>query len=524
MYKKLALYALDVARSLGASYADARYVETKTETVETGYQYLLGAGIDRSSGLGVRVIVNGAWGFASAAALTRDGVEKAVRMAVAIAKASAKARIRPVELVSEKAYTDSWSSPVKIDPFTVPVETKVALLLEAEKIMNKVRGVKVTGASLTFIRERKLFVSTEGSVIEQTFFRSGCGIEAHAFDEDGQHQVRSWPNSFGGQYELGGYEVIEKWKLLDNACRVGEEAVMVARAPLCPEMTTNLILGSSQLGLQIHESIGHPLECDRVFGEELNYAGGSFATPRLLGNFRYGSKIVNVVADATAKGGALGSFKYDDEGVKAQRVDLIKDGILVGYLTSRETAARLGLSRSGGMMRAASSEYTPLVRMTNVSLVPGDAGTLEDLIADTKSGILLDQNYSWSIDDQRHNFQFGCEVGWLIKNGKRKGVVRNPNYWGITSEFWNSCDAICDRSEYVTWGIPSCAKGQPCQDGSVGHGAAPARFRNVKVGVAMPGEMVSYGGSRKRGGTAHGKFTRRHYSLHNHRVCTGGKS
>lgn len=522
MYKKLALYALDVARSLGASYADARYVETKTETVETGYELLLGSGIDRSSGIGIRVLVNGAWGFASAAALTSDSVAEAARLAVAIAKASSKAINRPVELALEAAYTDSWSGPCKEDPFKVPVSDKVALLLEAEKIMAKVRGVKVTGASLTFIRTRKLFVNTEGSVIDQTFYSSGCGIEAHAFDKDGQHQIRSWPNSFGGQFELGGWEVVKKWALLDHAQRVAEEAVMVAKAPLCPEMTTNVILGASQLGLQIHESVGHPLECDRVFGEELNYAGGSFAQPWMLGNFRYGSKLVNIVADATVPG-ALGSFKYDDEGVPGQRVDLIKDGILVGYLTSRETAHELGLTRSGGMMRAASAEYTPLVRMTNVSLMPGNAGTLEDLIADTKHGILLDQNYSWSIDDQRHNFQFGCEVGWLIKNGKRAGVVRNPNYWGITSTFWNSCDAICSASEYVTWGIPSCAKGQPCQDGAVGHGAAPARFRNVKVGVAMPGEMVGVSGSRKRTRAADKLFGKKaHRCVHKHRVCGGG--
>lgn len=521
---ELVLHAIDMASSLGATYADARFVLQTSEQICTGYETLLSAGIDEMATIGVRVLVNGAFGFASAGSLRKSDVEAAVRKAIALAKASARVNRRHIELADEPVHVATWEAPYQVDPFSVSTERKVALLLAAEKIMAKVRGVKITGASMSFTRERKFFASTQGSRIHQTFLTTGCGIEATAFDDRGIHQIRSWPNSFGGQYELGGWEVIDKWDLIGNAPRVADEAVMVARAPLCPEMTTDLIIGGSQVALQIHESMGHALESDRVFGRELNYAGSSFATPDLLGNFRYGSKIVNVYADATIPG-ALGSYKYDDEGVAGQRIELIQNGILTGYLTSRQTAAELKLARSGGMMRAQSGEYTPLVRMTNVCLAPGDAGSLEDIIANTKSGILLDQNYSWSIDDLRHNFQFGCEVGWLIKNGKRAGVVRNPNYWGITSEFWRKCVAIGSQPEWTVYGIPSCAKGQPCQDGHVGHGAAPAKFRNVQVGMAIPAQESGGGGggARKRAmASRYRKFAHHHHGHAGHKQCCAG--
>lgn len=517
----LVLYALDVARSLGANYADARYVSQTSETVESCYGDLAGAGIDTTSTLGVRVLHKGAFGFASAAGLTKFQVEQAVRRAISLAKISAAANKHHIELAPEPAHVAKWVGPCLIDPFTIGTERKVALLLEAEKIMSKVRGVKITGGSLSFTREDKFFASTDGARIEQSYITTGCGIEATAFDDRGLHQTRSWPNSFGGQYEQGGWEVIEKWNLLGHAQRVAEEAVMVSRAPLCPEMTTDLIIGASQVSLQIHESIGHPLESDRVFGRELNYAGGTFATPEKLGNFRYGSKLINIHADATIPG-ALGSYGFDDEGVAGQRIPLIEGGILTGYLTSRQTAHELGLPRSGGMMRAQSGEYVPLIRMTNVNLAPGNDGTLEDIIANTKRGILMDQNYSWSIDDQRHNFQFGCEIAWLIKNGKRAGVVRNPNYWGITSEFWRKCVAVGSKSDWLVWGIPSCGKGQPAQDGHVGHGAAPAKFRDVQVGIAIPPEATGGAGGRSRKRHVHNrhrKVAHRHHGHAGRKTC-----
>jgi TldD protein len=245
---------------------------------------------------------------------------------------------------------------------------------------------------------------------------------------------------------------------------------------------TTVILEGSQLALQVHESCGHPIELDRVFGTEAAFAGTSFLTPDKLGSFMYGSELVNLTMDATIPGG-LGTFGWDDEGVPAQRAAAVEHGRFVGYLTDRESAARLGLPQSTGAARASGWNRIPLVRMTNVSLEPGDS-TLEEMIATTDDGIYMATNRSWSIDDRRLNFQFGTEMAWEIKNGKRGALLKNATYTGITPEFWRSCDAIGNRSEWVVWGTPNCGKGQPSQSMHTGHGAAPARFRNVRVGVA----------------------------------------
>jgi TldD protein len=272
-------------------------------------------------------------------------------------------------------------------------------------------------------------------------------------------------------------------RMLENAARVGEEAVQLLAAPQCPAGEKDLILGSSQLGLQIHESCGHPIELDRVLGYEANYAGTSFLTLDKLGaGFKYGSPAVNIVADAFAPGG-LGTFGFDDEGVPAQRWDIVREGTFKGYLTSRETAGAVGLERSQGTMRASGYNRIPLIRMTNVSLEPGE-GSLEELIADTKDGVFMDTNRSWSIDQRRYNFQFVCEAGWEVKDGKRVRLVKNPSYQGITPEFWGSCDRVCGLAEWVLWGVPNCGKGEPGQSMGTGHGAAPARFRKVKIGAA----------------------------------------
>ena len=312
---------------------------------------------------------------------------------------------------------------------------------------------------------------------------SGAGIGATSFAEN-EIQKRSYPNSFGGQHAGAGYELVERLQLVENARRVGEEAVALHKADKCPEGRRTIILDSSQLALQIHESIGHPIELDRVLGTEANFAGMSFLTLDQLGKLRYGSEIVNAVADARLEHGpGLGTFGFDDEGVPAQCLDIIKDGRFVGYLSSRETAPAIGLERSGGTMRAESWNRIPLIRMTNVSLLPG-TWKLADLIADTNDGIYFETNRSWSIDDRRYHFQFGTEIAWEIKGGKKTRMLKNPSYSGITTEFWNSCDAICNRAHWTLWGTPNCGKGQPMQTMGTGHGAAPARFRNVLVGVA----------------------------------------
>jgi TldD protein len=339
---------------------------------------------------------------------------------------------------------------------------------------------------MDFRRIEQLFLSSLGSEIYQLKTQTGAGYVATAFAGE-EIQRRSYPNSFGGQYQNKGYELVEELNLLDHAPRVGEEAVALLKADQCPSGERDIILDSSQLGLQIHESVGHPIELDRVLGMEANFAGMSFLTIDKLNNLKYGSDIVNVVADATpAHGPGLGTFAYDDEGVPAQCTPIIKDGQFVGYLSSRDTAASIGLNRSGGTMRAESWNRIPMIRMTNVSILPG-TWKPDDLIADTDDGIYMETNRSWSIDDRRYNFQFGTEIGWEIRGGKKVRMLKNPSYGGITTDFWNSCDAICGPEYWTLWGTPNCGKGQPMQTMGTGHGASPARFRKIKVGVAYPG-------------------------------------
>jgi TldD protein len=318
-------------------------------------------------------------------------------------------------------------------------------------------------------------------MIEQEILMSGVGCSATAIS-DKDMQVRSYPNSFGGQYQTKGWELVLETDLVAHAPRVAQEAAALLTAEVCPTGKMDVILDGSQVGLQIHESCGHPSELDRVFGSEANFAGGSFLTTDGLGKFKYGSPAVNIVADSTTPFG-LGTFGYDDEGVPAQRWDIIREGVLRGYLTSRETAQKIGEERSRGAMRADGWRNIPLIRMVNVSLLPGEWEP-EALIADTKKGIYMETNRSWSIDQLRYNFQFGTEVGWLIENGKKTKLVKNPTYQGITPEFWGSMDATCSARHWTCWGVPNCGKGQPEQTMTTGHGAAMSRFRNVNVGVA----------------------------------------
>ena len=335
---------------------------------------------------------------------------------------------------------------------------------------------------MDFHRVYQVFVSSAGSVIGQTRTTSGAGFTARSF-QGGEIQQRSHPNSFGGRHQLKGYELIGELKLLENAPCVAEEAVALHSAAQCPEGTFDLILDSSQLALQIHESIGHPIDLDRVLGSEANYAGMSFLTLDKLRTLRYGPDIVNVVCDARIEHGpGLGSFAYDDEGVPARRTAIITGGLFTGYMTSRETAAVAGEPRSNGTMRADGWQRIPLIRITNVSLLAGEQ-TLDEPF-DVEHGIYMETNRSWSIDDKRYNFQFGSEIARKIRHGKRVRMLKNPTYSGISTEFWNSCDAIAGPEHWTLWGVPNCGKGQPEQVMGTGHGASPARFRNVRIGGA----------------------------------------
>jgi len=471
--------AVQEATRLGASYADIRLVNILTETIQVKNGTVEAITSRETMGFGIRVIANGSWGFAGSSVVQEGEMRRVAGLAVQIAKASSTLKKEDVVLAPTDIERGSYTTPIKQDPFEVSLKSKLGLLLEADGILRRKEGVKISEANMRFFRTEKVFVSSEGAEIDQLIFESGGGIAATAIEGD-EMQVRSYPNSFRGNYGTAGYEFIEALDLVGNAPRVADEAVALLSAKECPSTTTTLIIGGSQLALQVHESCGHPIELDRVFGMEASYAGTSFLTPDKLNKLQYGSKIVNIYADATIPG-ALGTFGYDDEGVRAQRTPIVKEGLFVGYLTSRETAHKLGW-RSNGTARAHGWWSIPLIRMTNVNLEPGQ-WDLDDLIRDTHEGILVDTNKSWSIDDKRLNFHFGCEIGWEIKNGQLGDIVKNPAYTGITPEFWNSCDAICNRKYWNVWGTPNCGKGEPGQIAHVAHGTAPARFRNVKVGV-----------------------------------------
>jgi TldD protein len=471
--------ALEAARLAGADYADARVVDSSHEEIQIATGRLEAIERSDSFGIGVRVLADGAWGFSASREVSADEAARVAKLAVGIARASAMVAGSPAVLDELQPSTGTWSGPCAIDPFDVSLEDKLALLTAADEAMREQPEVTITKAHCGIHRFRKWFGATDGAFTEQSWYECGAGIVAYAV-KDGEVVTRSYPNSHGGDWAQAGWEFVEGLDLVGNASRVGEQAAALLGAPECPSGTTDLIIDGSQVALQVHESVGHPTELDRILGEEAAFAGTSWVGVDDLGSLRYGSDIVNVTADATIEG-SLGTFGWDDEGVPGQRDYLVRDGILSGFLTSRETAAAIGRS-SNGCMRADGWNRIPLIRMTTVSLEPGE-WTFEDLIADTEKGLYIETNNSWSIDDRRLNFQFACEIGWEIENGKLTKLVKMPNYTGITPEFWGSCDAVCSRDDWKVWGLPNCGKGEPMQVAHVAHGAAPARFRGVSVGV-----------------------------------------
>ena len=471
--------ALDTATALGATYADVRVVRRLEESIHIKSTRVEGVQSGESEGFGVRVLVGNAWGFASSHDLGTAEVDRVAAAAVRIAKASATALRRPVVLDERPPAHGRYETPVAEDPFAVPLDRKIADLLEADRALNAVKGIAWTESMYAAQREWKTFAASDGSFTEQVITHIGSGLEANAIDGD-EHQRRSYPDN-GGLWGSGGYELVRAMDLAGAAQRTAEEAVELLTAPPLPAGTRTILLHPSQLYMQVHESCGHPTELDRAFGTEASYAGTSFLTPDMLDGFRYGSDLCDIVADATVPGG-LGTFGWDDEGVAAQRVHLVKEGMFTGYLTSRETAPRIG-RQSGGTMRADGWNRIPLIRMTNVNLLPKPGMSFEDIVADTDDGLLFETNRSWSIDDRRLNFQFGTEVCREVKGGKVGRLFRNGTYTGITYELWRSMDAVGDASSWRMWGTPNCGKGEPPQTGHVGHGVSGARFRNVRVGV-----------------------------------------
>jgi TldD protein len=463
-----------------ADYADARHVHSLEETIATRNGELAETDFCERDGIGVRVRVGGAWGFAATRSTTREAAEEALRRALDVARAQPSAPATP--LAPAEPAQGSWRSEAARDPFEVAFEDKVAALIAADDAMRGDTRISVTRAHFMAYRAERTFASTEGALCDQVSVECGGGIDATAVTGD-ESQVRSFPASFRGDVRQAGYEHFAALELALNGPRVAEEAVALLSAPACPEGRETIVLDGGQLALQLHESVGHAVELDRVFGIEASYAGTSFVSVDDRDSLRYGSDLMTVSADATVTGG-LGSFGWDDEGVAARSIPIVDAGVLRGFLSSRDTAPLAGLERSGGCMRAEGFARQPIVRMTNVNLAPGDAGSLEDLIAATERGLYLETNRSWSIDQRRLHFQFATEIAWEIVDGRLGRMLRNPSYAGVTPEFWSKLDAVCSPAEWRLWGVLNCGKGEPGQSLHVSHGTAPARFRDVQVGVA----------------------------------------
>jgi TldD protein len=474
--KDLCAAAVDAATSAGAEYADARVVLKRNQLVATKNGRIDQLSDAESEGIGVRVLVGGAWGFACDRRVTTDGARDAALRACAFARAAAGPHSRRLAPIA--AATGTHRSPVERDPFAVSLAEKVDECLRADAALTG-PGILVRQAMVRAQREHKLLLSSEGTEVEQELIECGAGIDCAAA-RDGVFQTRSYPSAHVGSSCQSGWEFVEGLNLEGEAPRVAEQALALTRADECPSAVTTVVLDGDQVALQVHESVGHPTELDRVYGTEASYAGTSFLKPDDLGSLRYGSEHMNITADPTTRGG-LGSFGYDDEGVPAEAGPVVEAGRLTGFLTSRETAARIGTGK-GGSMRADSWNRMPLVRMTNLHLEPGE-GTLDDLLADVDDGVYMETNRSWSIDDKRLNFQFGTQIAWEIKHGKLGRMLRDATYTGITPVFWGSLDAVAGKDSWQLYGLTNCGKGQPGQSAHVSHGAAPARFRDVQVGV-----------------------------------------
>jgi TldD protein len=475
---KLIINAMEEAQSLGASYADCRYIEREDESLSFSNGSPESVQKSSDKGAGIRVLVNGAWGFFGTSVITSKEISRAVKKAIEIGKASAGLNDKPVELADTGSYKESYISDFKKDPFEVSLKEKLDYLSDLDGAMAAFEELSNRESHIDFRKTSSFFASSEGTQIQQKIIHSGVGIDLGISKSRHERASRSYPKN-GGQYECKGFELLSEYDFKSEIPRLFEEVKALLAAPDCPSMTADVVLEGSVVSLVIHELIGHPLELDRVFGSERNFSGTSFATVDKLGNLRYGSPIINVVSDPTHPFG-LGSFGYDDEGVKAHKAELIKDGMLAGYLSSRETAAVIS-GRSTGAMRADSWGNIPLVRMTNINLAPGDR-SFDDIISAVDDGLYMSTISSWSPSDDRSSFEFGCEIAWEIKGGKLGQVYKNPTFSGKTLEFWNSVQAIGDESTWKIWGTPNCGKGQPGQNARTAQGASPILVSNLKAG------------------------------------------
>jgi TldD protein len=482
--KELATLAIALIRQAGCEYGDIRICTYRHQNLTARDRSLNNLSDHVSSGFGVRVLLNGAWGFAASGRKTPEEIGRIVTLALEIAKGSHLTQQEPARLVPVEAYRDSYLTPIETDPLEIPIAEKAELLLGINERLLAYgdRGIKKAYSFLRFTKEEKTFASTEGSLIEQTFYRSYPGFGCTAI-ANGDAQERTYERP---PLNIG-YEHIDKDDLLGNVERVAEEAIAKVHAPASDiNGRTTLILKPTNLFLTIHESVGHPTELDRVYGYEANFAGTSFATTDKLGKLQYAAPWVNFVADRTQPYGRS-TMAYDDEGVPAQRWYVVKDGILTDYLTDRETAYRLGRGSSNGSAYADSWSSIPMVRIPNLGLEPGKEGdshtaTLAEMIADTEDGILIDGIGSYSIDQQRRNFQFGGDAFWKVEKGKIVGMLKNVTYHSMTTDFWNSVDAIAPQSELMQCGTNMCGKGEPMQIAQMTHACVPVRVRDIQIG------------------------------------------
>lgn len=481
----LASRAVESALAAGADSADVRVNHLLRQDLNLKNGALAQAEAPEEYGVGVRVRKDGCFGFAAAPlgltadeSVTRDLVQRALGSAQQLSPALGEA----LELAPLEGETAEWTSPYRLDPFAISLADKVEFLREAEASMRGAAETVVRQATCSIRREEQWQASSEGARLHQVLLRSGGGISTTAA-KNGQVQRRSYPAAFEGNLKSGGWEHLVDMELASQGPRLRDESIALCDADPCLGGERTLVLGGSQLMLQIHESVGHPNELDRVFGHEVDLAGSSFASPDMMGGFRYGSDHVNLIADSTIEGG-LDTRGFDDECVPSRRFPVVENGIFQGFHTSREWAAKLGETESRSTSRAEGWFNPPIIRITNLSLMPG-SWKLEDLLADCEDGaIYADTVKMWSIDQRRLNFQFTCEIAWEIQGGKLGRILRNPTYQGRTPEFWGSCDAVCNEDHWELWGVANCGKGNPMQVAEMSHGAAPARFRNVNFVAA----------------------------------------
>ncbi|HPB44134.1 MAG TPA: TldD/PmbA family protein [Candidatus Syntrophosphaera sp.] len=462
------------------SFADVRITRTDNEWLYfmNGFMRSYGSSMD-STAIGIRVLINGCWGFAGSRDLSAAAIDRLVRTAVRNARQGGSFIRNRVEFPALPATRAEYHHQPEIDPFKMPKEEKTACLrglAEAIKPQGKIVHSMVMGQ---FMRQEKYYANSEGTYSHTSYYNTLPVMEVVASD-GGQIQSRTWPGHMSAG--RGGFELFKQQKFAENTDRIMKEAIDLLNAPTIEDDRADIIIGNGHLALQLHESVGHATEADRIFGMEISYAGKTFIKPEMLGSFQYGSPLVNIYSDSTDPKG-LGYHPVDDEGVPGQKVDIIKDGILVNQQTSRQIAKLLGLQPSSNMKASFADDF-PLVRMTNFCLAPG-SGSLEELIASTEHGYLLDFTKTWSIDDNRNNFQFTTEIGYRIDGGKITGIVKEPTYFGITKDFWNSCDAVCGPEEWSYHSTFHCGKGEPGQVMQLSHGVAPARFKNINVSVKI---------------------------------------